>query len=127
MRLYRIALMLDPMCAAALYNLGRLVATTDNVASAAHYVDRAAELDGYYKPHADLTIGVLLARKGNDEAATPRLLSAALSGCAFGEWHAELGRQLWRLGYYGEARQQFTQFVFRPLPMPPIETLGPAS
>lgn len=86
-RYFRTALDLDPDCARALFNLGSLAGDRGEVDGAIAFFDRAAAVQKFYLPFADLRAAMLLQASGRGTEAGERWKRAAASGRQFGQLH----------------------------------------
>lgn len=92
--LYELALELDPECAPARFNLGRLCEDRGERAEAITHYAEAAREQAYYRPHAELRTGLVLESQGLGADALARLRTALGATATFGELHVRCARAL---------------------------------
>jgi tetratricopeptide (TPR) repeat protein len=109
--LYELALQLDPECAPARFNLGRMCEDRGERAEAvAHYAESARQ-QGYYRPHAELRTGLMLESEGLADEALVRLRTALGATATFGELHVRCARALRRNGDIEAALEAYGKTV----------------
>lgn len=96
--LYRLALALDPECAPARFNLGRLCEEGGETAEAIALYAEAARQHAHYRPHAELRSGLILEAEGLFDDALARMRTALAAAPSFGELHVRCARALRRNG-----------------------------
>jgi len=96
--LYRQALELDPECAPARFNLGRMCEDQGDSAEAIALYAEAARQQPHYRSHAELRTGLLLEAEGRSEEALVRVRTALGATASFGQLHVRCARALRKSG-----------------------------